>query len=202
MDQFEKFNQSHFAAIEIIKRFMEPGRYEPQMDKLVKWMLETDANPYSYLPEEWASAFGSAQGFASLLHYIHHAVYDDGEITFVRVNGGPRIVFACHEGDDDKFRNLVLTEQEKEIEKRPIFGRCRPYEIEVLDITPNEFGPLYNEFQSAEVKHWFINDAASHGTEWAAEHYRKYHCWNEAWITECDDAVEARKALRKKAGIG
>lgn len=199
MDKFEKFDQAYKEAVETIKRFMEPCSYEPQMDGLVKWMLETDANPYAYLPQEWAGALDSAQGFASLLHYIHHAVYDDGEITFVRVNGEPRIVFAWHEGDDAKFRDLVLNEQEKEIEKR---RRCNPYEIEVLDIAPNEFGPLYDAYQTAEVKQWYINDAASHGTEWAAEHYRKYRCWNEEWITECDEAVEARKALRKKARIG
>lgn len=200
MQKFEQFQKAYDQAVATIHKFLEPGQYEPQMNGLVKWMLETDANPYSFLPYGWADALESAQGFASLLHHIHHAVYDDGDIDFVKVNGEPRIVFAWQH--DDKFRDYVLTNQEKEIEKRPIFGQVRPYEIEVLDIKPNEFGPIYDAWQAEDIKRCFIMDASGHGVEWAAEHYRKYRCWNEEWMTECEDAIEARKALRKKAKIG
>ena len=179
MNKFEKFQANYDEAIKTIKQLQGPSEYEPQMNGLVNWLLETDANPYSYLPEGWAGSISSAEGFASLLGVIHHAVYDDGDITFVTVNGEPRIVFV-HKFEDN-FRNYVLTTQEKEMEN----GAWRTeYDVKFLDIEPNEFGVIYDAFQIKEIKRWFTSDARAHGVEWAASHYRSYKLWNEAWVEE------------------
>lgn len=183
MSRFNDFHDAYHSALDVIHKFMAPGQYEPQMDGLVKWMLETDTNPYSYLPEIWGSALGTAEGFASLLQVISHALYDDGEITFVKVNGSPRIVFAW--ANETNFRDYVLSNQEKELEKKSIRGYGNPYEIEVLKITPNEFGPLCDEYNRAHLKYHFFNDAEDHGIDWAADHYRKYKLWQEEWVEEC-----------------
>ena len=180
MSKFDQFQKNYDEAIETIKLFQQPGEYEPQMNGLVNWMLESDANPYSYLPENWAGHVSSAEGFASLLNMIHHAVYDDGDITFVTVNGGPRIVFV-HQMEDN-FRKYVLSRQEQDMENNPRYRAA--YEIKVLDIEPNEFGPLYDAHMVEEIKGWFENDAWAHGVDWAAGHYRKYKLWNEAWVEE------------------
>ena len=139
MRKLKEFEKAYREALKNIAAFCD----DLELGELTRWMLETDANPYAYLPEGWASALETAEGFSSLLNHIHHAVYDDGDITFVTVNGEPRIVFA-HQADSD-FREAVLSQQEKDLEKRPIFGKLRPQEIEVLnDLKPSEFGKLYD----------------------------------------------------------
>ena len=71
MDKFEQFKQAYDEAIQTIDRLSKPGPYQPQMDQLVKWMLQTDANPYSYLPEQWAGAVYTARELAdSVDHFI------------------------------------------------------------------------------------------------------------------------------------
>lgn len=198
-NRFVKFEQAYKTAISTIERFMEPGGYEPEMYGLVKWMLDTDANPYAYLPVELAGALDSAQGFASLLHYIHHALYDDGDITFVTVNGEPRIVFANQY--DEGFRDRALSPAEKDIESRPVSRMNVKCDIQVLDIKPNLFGPIYDMYQRDRVRHWFINDAASHGIEYAVKHYEKYKCFDLNWIADCEKEIEENKkkyaAIRK-----
>lgn len=197
MNKFEKFQSNYDAAIESIKKFLEPGPYEPQMNGLVKWMMETDVNPYSYLPEGWAGSTGSAEAFDSLLGYIHHAVYDDGDICFVTVDGAPRIVFA-HQHDDN-FRDRVLTAQEKSMELNPIYGnKC---EIVVLKIQPNEFGPMVEAVERDRIKQCFIWDSARNDVEWVATNYRKYKCWDESWIDECKEKVTKHKQKLVEAGI-
>lgn len=187
MNKLDEFTQVHEEALQTIKDKLEPSQYEPDTSPLFKWMLETDANPYAYLPEGWAGHMSTATGCASLFHMIDHAVHDDGDITFVKVNGEPRIVFAWRH--EDNFRDMVLSFQEKDLEARRV-GRTRfKYEVEILDIKPAEFGPLYDAYQAERVKEYFINDAWSRGVDWAADHYRKYNCWDESWIED------ARKEL-------
>lgn len=183
------FQKVHDEAVESINRFLQPYIHEPQIDGLVLWMMETDANPYAYLPENWANLTGDAEGFAGLLHCIHHAVYDDGDITFVSVNGEPRIVF--YHKSDEGFQEVVLSKQEQQIEKdREKYGISIRYQIEILNIKPNEFGPLYDSFQAKNIKRCFITDAIGNGnTEAIAKHYRKYQCWNEEWVAEAETKI-------------
>lgn len=183
MKKIEEFNRMHEEALQTIKDMLEPRQYDPDSSSLFKWMLETDANPYSYLPERWAVGMSTAAECASLFRYIDYAVYDDGDITFVKVNGEPRITFVWRH--EDNFRDLVLSSQEKDLEARHHFK----YEVEILDIKPAEFGPLYDAYQRESVKRYFIADARAEGVDWAAEHYRKYNCWEESWIED------ARKEL-------
>lgn len=193
MNKFKKFQENYDEAIKTIHSFLKGP---DSMKELVKWMMETDANPYSYLPEQWAGSINSAEGFAGLLHYIHHAVEDDGDICFVKVRGEPRIVFAYQY--DDNFRDRVLTNQEKVIEKRPIFGELKEIDIEVLNITPNEFGKIYDEYQVQDLKRCFSIDSARMGAEFATQHYSDYKCWADSWIEECQEEIEQWKRFYDK----
>ena len=183
--KFAAFQKSHDDAIKSINRFLESCPYEPQMNGLVKWMMETDANPYSYLPEGWAGSTGSAETFVTLLSVISHALYDDGDITFVTVDNEPRIVFVWH--GEDNFSDYVLSTSEKSTKKR----QGVEYEIKVLDIKPNEFSPLYDAYQVKQLKRYFLNDARSHSLEFAVEHYqKKYKLFDDAWIAEFNQGIE------------
>ncbi len=177
-NKFQAFQKNYDNAIENIKSFLEPSKYDPPMHELVKWMMETDANPYSYLPHHWAGCVASAEMFSSLLRNIHHALYDDGDIAFVTVNGEPRIVFVWKH--EDNFHNYVLTDTEKDIVNR--HGKVS-YTIEVLDIKPSEFGPLYDSWHQNWLKECFLGDA-HRDVEQAADHYRKYRLWDESWVEE------------------
>lgn len=173
MKKFETFKKNYDEAVETINTFLEGPE---SMTELTKWLMTTDANPYSYLNDAWAGMTQSAEGMASLLYCIHHAVVDDGDITFVKVNDEPRIVFA-HKFDDN-FRDVVLSRQEKEFKK---------IEIEVLDIQPNDFGKVYDEYQKTRVKVWFLYDARCRGVELARQYYENYNCWDESWINEVNN---------------
>ena len=146
-------------------------------------MLDTDENPYAYLPESWAGSTKTAEGFSSLIHYIHHALYDDGDITFVTVEGQPRIVFSWR--NSEKFREDVLGSIEKEFEERSGIK----YDIQVLDISPEKFGELYDSWQKEYVRKCFLRDSVR-GIDWAAEHYREYKCWDDSWISLAEENVK------------
>lgn len=149
--KLQEFQKSFDDSIAVIKAHAEPGLYEPHMDGLVRWMLTTKANPYGYIPSA-ANSFSSADSFAGLLHMIHHALYDDGDITFVSVDGEPRIVFVWRH--EDNLRDFVLTDQEKDFEANPLLGVPKVYDVQVLDITPEEFGPLYDAHEEERKQRW------------------------------------------------
>lgn len=175
----EAFSKSFEDAITIIDRFCNtPSR----IDRLARWMLETDANSYSYLGDAWGGSFSSAESFASLLHTLRHAAEDDGDVEFVKVNGKPRIVFCWRH--EPCFRDIALSQMEKCMEENGICGRKITYNIEVLDIAPNEFGRIYDEYQVNDVKRCFMGDARSHGVDFAAQHYNHYQCFDEKWIEQ------------------
>ena len=154
MNKLNDFKKSHEEALAAIQMFSEPTKYNPPMDGLVRWMLETGANPYGYLPNN-GNALGSAESFAGLLYSISHALYDDGDITFVSVNGEPRIVFAHR--TEDNIRNMALSpvERERECGVNPPYSYYpAEYEIKILDIEPNQFGQLYDEYTTKLHKEW------------------------------------------------
>jgi hypothetical protein len=58
------------------------------------------------------------------------------------------------------------------------------YNIEVLNIKPNEFGPLYDSYYVEKIKHWFMNDAQHQTVDYALQHYQKYKLFDQAWVAE------------------
>lgn len=134
MNRLDLFDKTHNAALANIERHLTN---ENSMQPLVAWMLSTEIDPYTYLPEDVASNTDSSTGFSHLLNLLHHALYDDGEITFVTVNGQPRIVF-CWEGEEG-FEKEVIGENLLHIKDN--------FEVKVLKIEPNEFGKLAEDYR-------------------------------------------------------
>lgn len=181
MKKFQEFQWSYDKAVKTIHEFLQPNH---PMQKLVHWMMETDANPYGYLPEKYAAMTCSAEGFAGLLRSMHHNLYDDGDVTIVKVNGEPRITFVWKR--EENFRDLVLSESEKQQEA--IYSRRytdkQRYRVEILDINPIDFGDHYDEWYREDIKRWFLNSAEWQGANNAAKHYSKYKFFDHAWIDE------------------
>ncbi len=200
MKKLKEFEKNYEDACAIIQKYLKPSKMEPSMHELCAWMLKTDANPYAYLPESMAGGMDSAQGFVGILRTIEHALYDDGDLTFVSVNGEPRMVFAS--AHEPGFERFVLSDTEKQIAENVYFKGKTTYEIKVLDITPSEFGPLYDAYQEKDLKRCFIQDAATQGVKWATKHYERYALFNEKWISECEEEITHKKDLRRRSGLG
>lgn len=138
MINLDKFEKTYTDAQKTIKKFLEPNSYE-KINGLIKWMVETEVDPFAFVPK-FSNTLYTAEGFANFLNLIHYSVYDDGKLEFVKVNGEPRMVFV--DRNTENFRDYVLTEQEKLIEKE----YNSVYEIEVLNIEPKDFGPLCDTY--------------------------------------------------------
>jgi len=182
MHRLEKFAAAYDEALKTIETFRTDAQ-NGDLRKLTEWLLATDANPYAFLPEDWAGSMGTAEGFADLLNHIYHAVFDDGDLAVVRVNGEPRLVFACPH--DDGFEERCLCSTEKSIRQRRDFK----FTVEVLDIDVNDFGDIYNQYQVTDLQRCFAMDAARNSIKFANEHYKMYACWTDKWAEECADQI-------------
>lgn len=89
---FDNWRERFEGALERIEQYRNDET--PDMRLITRWLMDTEANPYGFLERSYARFFETAEGFAGLLQIIHHALVDDGEISFVAVNGRPMIVFA------------------------------------------------------------------------------------------------------------
>lgn len=180
MSWVEKLNQSHEKSMKTIKSFLEP---DSGMPKLAQWLLENDANPYSYLPEPWANCTYSSSGFAALLHYIHHAVIDDGSISFITVNEEPRIVFnhPSNYATREQFKSACLSDTEKWR-----LGRNMGVDIKILRIDHEDFPEYYDNWFKNWIKQCFLDESDPNT---AAIHYRKYKLWDESWLQEANNGT-------------
>lgn len=121
-EKFEIWRESFQASIDKIAGYH--ADVDLDMQRLTRWLMETATNPYDFLTPSDAATFRSADLFAGLLHSIHHALVDDGEITFVAVNGRPMIVLAAR----DEIENVELRSAvECQIAERR--GTPRSYEL-------------------------------------------------------------------------
>ena len=200
MNKLEQFDKVHAEAMERIQQYLSipEDSYDHGMVGLVKWLLETDQNPYHYLQQEVAEWTGSATGFVSLLDLIHHALYDDGDIEFVKVNGQPKIVFVWRH--DDGFYDAILSDSDKALAARK--GLKAEDIVEVMDnIIPREFIEECEKYQLKHIQKCYITDAARRGIQFADAHYSQYEVWEEDWRHEFDDEIKWQKDAFEKMGV-
>lgn len=184
--KFFDFQTKHEEALQTIERFLAYEEGET-MHEFVAWLLSTPHNPYGFLPEQWAGAISTAEGLASFLYVVHHALYDDGDITFVSVDDFPRIVFAWRY--EDNFRDCALTAQEKSLERQPVFGKLRSRSVEILEISLAEFGALVDAAALAALKKQFACDAGREGIVAAVHYYKDRPGFSDSWLAECSEDI-------------
>lgn len=177
MLRLKNIEENHQKALKQIQGFLNG---EEEMRAITKLLLETDANQYAFLPENFANVFETSSGFASLLHMIHHALVDDGDISFPLVNGEPRIRFVSRW--EDNYEQYALNETEKHFK----LERGNTYTVEQCkDVF--DFIEKFEEYHSNQVLLWFINDSSRFGIDFAVKHYSKYAKFNPDW--EFDDKI-------------
>ncbi len=189
----EKFQTAHDDAMREIN---DTVSQDNEFAQVVRYLLETDANPYSYLPEQWASCMSTATGFVVLISNIHHSLYDDGDISFPVVNGEPKISFYWK--NEDNYNHLVLNDTQKHSKEH--FGH--EYDVKQLS-TILEFIEAHKEYHRKDILRCFIHDAAMTSVEFASEHYSKYANFSYEW--EDDEEILAKieelRNKRKKVGL-
>lgn len=186
MNVSDKFKPSFDSAV----AYIEKMRKDKDIGIFVEWLLNTKINPYGFLPEKWAGWLTCAEGFESLVHHIHHAAVDDGEMEFITVNDEPRIVFVHR--SESYFRAAALSSTEQQLEKQDKeFAEkhnksFKPYKIKFLDIEINDFGKLYDEYRKKDLKRCFMWDAKLEGLDFAIKHYTKDYpdIFEESWVNE------------------
>jgi hypothetical protein len=190
--RLESMERNHQEALALIEQCRHNAD-EPEMRAITEHLLDTDANPYSFLPEGWAGHMETSTGFASLLRTIHHAIYDDGDISFPIVNSEPRIAFVWRH--EENYTDYVLSEQEKDLRKR----WNSEYKVEQCkDVM--EFIKMHREYHRNDVQRCFIQDAARQGWEFAVEHYSRYAKFDPDW--EFDEEVVSKvEKIRKTMGF-
>lgn len=181
MHRLKLIEENYKKAIEHINRCLTDDRY-PALQAITKLFMETDVNPYGFLPGHFADGFDTAGGMSSLLGMIHHALYDDGDISFPIVNGEPRIAFLHH--TEDCYEDLILNETEKHFKKN--YGH--EYELKrCSDVF--DFIQKFEEYHSKEVRNWFITEASRRSIEFAVEHFSNYARFDPDW--EFDEQIIA-----------
>ena len=170
--RLERMEEVHQMALNYINYCLKNPR-EPDLQVLAQFLLETEENPYGFLPEHWAPALSTSTGFQSLLGHIHHALYDDGEISFPIVNGRPRIAFVWR--NEDNYADYVLTETEKYMR-----DRGSEYRIEHCNDV-YDFINRFNEAFRNDVRNHYIQTAARFGFQMAEDQYSNYEHFNWDW---------------------
>lgn len=161
MNRLKEFRKAYKQAVAQIKKYLN----DPVMYEVTNWLLTAETDLFSALPKGWGNLY-SAQDCETLLGTIHHALVDDGEISFPVVRGEPRMAFVSRwETNVDEF---ILTDAEKEFKQR--FGMS--IEITFLN-TIQEFISARTLWEANKEKQYFVADAARFGIEFAKKHYPK-----------------------------
>jgi hypothetical protein len=90
MSKLEQFEERFEDAK---SRYLEIMKGENDAAILFKWIAENDINEWGIF-HNGAHGCESLEGWVSMYHHLHHALYDDGDVTFVNTAWqGPKIVF-------------------------------------------------------------------------------------------------------------
>jgi hypothetical protein len=196
-NRMEMFKKAHDKAMENINAMLNTDKdYEQDFKLLIRWLMETEVNPYAILPEGWAGCLNDAVSFNGLCAHIHHAMVDDGEIEFVTVNDEPRIVFVG--SWEENFEDRVLSKQELNYKNNGIGGKVKKvnYEVKVIGKNVQEFIKSRLEYDIGSLRRSFEWDAAD-DLNHAIEHYSKNPLFDHNWIYDIENSkrYNQRKVL-------
>lgn len=173
-NRLEDFDESIKDSYQRMEGYLNAG---DEFSEFVNFLITTQELPHSFIVEEHAHRMMQLESFVTFLDIIYHAVYDDGDITFVKINNKPRMAFLDSSNQD--LRSYVMDSMEKYLE-----DRGKNYEIEILDCTLSEFADMVNESHRKHIKRCFISDAKRMGVNVARNYYLEYDCFDEKWCME------------------
>lgn len=187
MNRFEIWESTYKEYVEEAKRILA---LDSETGHLCRWIFNTKDNPYSFMGEN-ASMIDTPNGFVGLCNTIHHALVDDGDITFFVLDGEPQFAFIDrHEPDFvDKVTPSFIKDMHVRLEQ--LMGKTYIPKLIVLQ-DAFEFTKLRDEYRKKDIKRCFLGDAKRFGVQFAVEHYnveRYSDVFNPMWIVECEEVT-------------
>lgn len=86
---------------------------------LSKWIMETPHNPYNFMPQGYEGYRSNPFSADSVLSLLHHALIDDGEVSFVKMTHKGEVVrvfMNFYWQHEDNFKELCIEENKSLIE--------------------------------------------------------------------------------------
>ena len=124
---------------------------EKESDKLFHWVLNTEINANDiFVDKADAGSCSSILGLELIYILIHHAIEDDGELSFVSVDGEPQIIRAISQDFDNNDSFLEHVEK-----TYGISTKSKPH-FEILDVTVDEFIFLAEKYRIEKIKKSFL----------------------------------------------
>jgi len=187
MNRLKRFQRAYEESVAHIN---EASSRNDEYGEFVKWMLETESDPYIWLPRSYAVMMEDATRFSTLIGLIHHAFYDDGDIEMVKIDTMPRIFFDWRH--EDGFRERCLSDT-----------LCRDdVDLVVLDVSLKEFSELVDSYYLDKTKKAFVQDAARYGIEFAKKHYSSnYVFYDDSWVDTLAGRIEKTHNRLKAVGV-
>lgn len=179
-EKLKKFEKVYTDAVESIKRYQA----DEDVGDLVNWLLATDINPFSFLDN--GNLMSSAEGFDHLCHLLHHALVDDGDVTFLSVDGAPKIVFVCRwDLKEYKRKKYKLVD----VDGKPKLDHDMIDSDIVIFESYDDWIASIEKYTTEHLKKCYLSDKQQHGEDFATNHYSKNKRFNPDWIlmTEKED---------------
>lgn len=131
------------------ENFIRIMNYTPNNDalKLFQWMMNSEYNQYSFFSDpQFGNEMSSLAGAVGMYQLINHALYDDGDITFVKTKSWPLICFYNRKEND--FREVFMSEIKKSGHGNFVLKHKKPLSfINSVDEYIKEFDDYENHYQ-------------------------------------------------------
>lgn len=190
---FDEWRNVTENAIKTVIKYAEPVESAPGFSKFVNWALTTRSSGYGWLPVEWGGSLGTATGAEMLFNHIWHALYDDGDISFVTVNDAPRIVFVNQFDLDFSDIGKFLTQSDRMLAERRAKIGDETAALVVLNCSIAEFCDIHDAYEEKCVRRAFAFEAARWGVEFAVKNASRWSFWNPDWINTESERIEKYK---------
>lgn len=162
-ENFKKQQEQYLIDIDFIEKSINE---DSEFGRLSLYLFTTDRRSSSIINKGYDKY--DASDFSCILHDIHHALYDDGEITFYLINDEPR--FSCIY--DFELKDDI------EYDDDTIKSKCKI----LKNITIDNWIKLSEEYFVNEIKSNFLIDYQINPE--LIKHYKKYDFFDENWIKE------------------
>lgn len=159
---------------------LQKGPPTNEAEELFHWLLNTEVHPYGvFFDPGFSDLAGSIQGLMSLFFNLHHALMDDGDLSFIEVNDVPHIVF-LHPSDFDNEQAFWECVNRQGVER----SYLKSPQCSLLDISVSEFIVRAEAYETALIRRCFLTDSRRFSLDFVMEHYGDKACFDPAWVEE------------------
>lgn len=164
---FKKQQEEYLIDLDFIRKSIEE---DSEFGRLCLHLFVTERHSKSIVNRGYYKY--NASSFSCLLHDIHHALYDDGEITFYLVDDEPRL--SCEY--DFELKDCLSGDEKRSGEQ---------YNCEILNkIKIDDWIKLSEDYSVIEIKSNFLFDYQLHNNPELIKCYEKYKCFDLKWLEE------------------